>query len=443
MTEIVIGAPTFRALTAGLAAETERAAALYLNYDAESDRYLVRSVEIAEELDRLSATEIDITLSPLFLTRITRRARDRGLHLAIMHTHPHGCVDFSVIDDQAERDLVKFMHERNPTRQTFSMVLCEDNIKARRFGTSETISVRRIGPDVAISRQGDSDPNNDNERYDRQVRAFGVRGQAALRRLTIAIVGLGGTGSLAAQQLAHLGVGRFVLIDPDDVELSNLNRVVGAIAASLGEKKVDVAADLINQVNPQAQITRCARSVISEEARRVLCSADCIFICTDSHVSRAFLSEFCYQYLIPGFDVGVSINARDGAIQAITGRTQMLAPGLPCLLCSNALDARIIREELMTPEQRAADPYFNDGRGVRQPAVISLNGTMVSLSVTMFLCAFTGIPGRARWQSYDGLGGTVRVFGIQPDPECAICGAEGLTASGDSRVLTLLAAGSI
>ena len=442
MTEIVIGAPTFRALSTGLSAEAERAAALYLSYDAESDRYLVRSVEIADELDRLSATEIDITLCPLFLTRITRRARDRGWHLALMHTHPHGCADFSIIDDHAERDLAQFMHARNPTRQTFSMVLCGDKIKARRFGTSETISVRRIGPDVAISRDDASDPDNNRERYDRQVRAFGVKGQAALRRLTIAIVGLGGTGSLAAQQLVHLGVGSFVLIDPDVVEQSNLNRVVGAVAVSLGQNKVNVAADLIGQVNPRAQITRCAKSVISEEARRLLCSADCIFICTDSHVSRAFLSEFCYQYMIPGFDVGVSINAMDGTIRAITGRTQMLAPGLPCLLCSNALDARIIREELMTPEQRAADPYFNDGEIWAAGSHISKwhNGIVVHHDVPLCFYRNTGARKMAILRRAER---NRAALSTQPDPECAICGAEGLTASGDSRVLTLLAAGSI
>jgi molybdopterin-synthase adenylyltransferase len=438
VTEIVIGAPTFRALSTALEADAERGAALYLSYDAESDRYLVRGIEVADEVDRISATELEITLAPLFLTRITRRARERRLHLALLHTHPQGCDGFSLVDDQAEHGLAEFMQRRNPACETFSMVLCEGKIKARRFATTEAVPVRYVGSEVVFSGQSASEPN-DIERYDRQVRAFGVKGQTALHRLTVAIVGLGGTGSIVAQQLAYLGVGGFVLIDPDFVDETNLNRVVGALPAFIGRTKIDVAADGIGHVNPQARITRSANSVISEQGRQLLCSADCIFICTDSHVSRAFLSEFSYQYLIPAFDVGVSINANGGAIQAITGRTQMLAPGLPCLLCSNALDARVIREELMTPEQRAADPYFNEG-GIRQPAVISLNGTMVSLSVTMFLSAFTGIPTRARWQSYDGLSGGVRVLGTQPDPGCPICGAEGLLATGDSRLLNFLSA---
>ena len=57
---------------------------------------------------------------------------------------------------------------------------------------------------------------------------LGSDSDATLWRLRVAIVGLGGGGSHIAQQLAHVGVGKFVLIDPDVVEDSNLNRLVGA-----------------------------------------------------------------------------------------------------------------------------------------------------------------------------------------------------------------------
>src|SRR5438132_32011 len=66
------------------------------------------------------------------------------------------------------------------------------------------------------------------KRFDRQVRAPGPTGQARLRALRVAIVGLGGTGSQVVQQLAHLGVRSFVLIEDDRVEESNLPRLAGA-----------------------------------------------------------------------------------------------------------------------------------------------------------------------------------------------------------------------
>ena len=436
MTEISISAPAVNALLALHNADGERGAVLYLCFDSESGRYLVQEIEIAEEADRLSASEIEITFAPQFLTRVTRRARDKKQHLALLHTHPNGATEFSLTDNQTEQGLAEFMRRRMPDGHTFSVILCDGKFKARWFGTEECISVRQIGADI-IRSVTTSTVKSDDERYNRQICAFGERGQDILRELTVAIVGLGGTGSLVAQQLAHLGVGAFILIDHDTVEETNLNRVVGAKLDSIGKLKVEVAAELISRVNSLARIHNHAGSVLTEQARKLMCNADCIFVCTDSHVSRAFLSEFAFQYLIPAFDIGVSISANDGHVRAITGRTQMLAPGLPCLLCSNALDARVIREELMTPEQRAADPYFISG-GVKQPAVISINSTMASLAVTMFLSAFTGVPARARWQSYDALTGNVRVFATKPDSECPICGVAGVIAAGDSRHLNFL-----
>ena len=77
--------------------------------------------------------------------------------------------------------------------------------------------------------------------FDRQVRAFGADGQLKLQRLRVAIVGLGGTGSLIAQQLVHLGVRDFILVDPDVIESTNLNRVANAFQDDIGQPKVKIA----------------------------------------------------------------------------------------------------------------------------------------------------------------------------------------------------------
>lgn len=432
--EIVIDAPKLHSLVGELEAAEERGAALYLTETEE--RYFVREIEVAGPADRVETSATHITFAPQFLARVTRRAREKGMHLAILHTHPKGYENFSPTDDQTEVGLADFLHRRNPQKASISIVLCSGSMKARRFGSSDLIPVRVVGREVTC-RSGTADDLQTPERFDRQVRAFGREGQAVVKSLKVAIVGLGGTGSVAAQQLAYLGVGSFVLVDADTVEESNLNRVVGARKESIGKPKTEVAAAAIHEVEPKIRVNILTASVISESGLRLLRGTDAIFICTDSHSSRAFLNELAYQYLIPAFDIGTSINAADGRVTAITGRTQMLAPGLPCLLCGNALDSRAIREELMTPEQRAADPYFNSG-GVHQPAVISLNSTMVSLAVTMFLSAFVGIPGKARWQSYDAIAGTVRVLGMALNPECHVCGSAGIVGAGDSQALGFL-----
>ncbi len=70
-----------------------------------------------------------------------------------------------------------------------------------------------------------------NTTYDRQARLFGERGQTLLRKARVGIIGLGGAGSILAELLGRLGVGEFVLADPDLVEPSNLPRLIGAISA--------------------------------------------------------------------------------------------------------------------------------------------------------------------------------------------------------------------
>jgi molybdopterin/thiamine biosynthesis adenylyltransferase len=409
-----------------------------LRHEPSSDRYLVTDIDFAEGSDQLSATPTEFSFAPQFLTRTTRSAHERGLHLALIHSHPAAFTAFSSVDNEAEAGLSDFMHERLKGAATFSVLVCGQEVRARQLGTRRLVSVVSVGAQLVRYTQHEDVGATAERRYDRQVRAFGVDGQRILQQLTVAVVGLGGTGSVLTQQLSHLGIGSFVLIDPDDFEITNLNRVVGASSADVSKAKVDIAASLVARINPKA-LVQCARAnVVSHPCAELLRGVDCIFICTDSHVSRAFLSEFSYQYLVPSFDVGVAINAKDGKVDAITGRTQMLAPGLACLLCAHALDPRLIRQELMTPEQRAADPYFNTQEGVHEPAVISLNSAMVSLTVTMFLSAFLGIPGRARWQSYDGIAGTVRVLASKPDPECSVCGVGGVTALAGSRPLSFL-----
>src|SRR3546814_17742969 len=78
----------------------------------------------------------------------------------------------------------------------------------------------------------------------------------ALEAATIGFGGLGGGGSHAVQQAAHLGIGNFVLVDPDAIEDSNLNRLVGGTALDVkrGTSKVEIAKRLILAINPRANV---------------------------------------------------------------------------------------------------------------------------------------------------------------------------------------------
>jgi molybdopterin/thiamine biosynthesis adenylyltransferase len=171
--------------------------------------------------------------------------------------------------------------------------------------------------------------------------------------------------------------------------------------------------------------------VVDEQTAHLLTQADFIFGCTDSMASRAVMNQLAYQYLVPYIDVGVGISVLDGRVQYITGRTQMLSPGLPCLVCTDKLDAEQVRREMLTEEQRRQDRYIT-GVVVPQPAVISLNSTMSSAAVTMFLAAVTGIRSEARMLIYDGIRGSLRPSAGPPRPQCIVCSTDGALARGAS-----------
>jgi len=84
----------------------------------------------------------------------------------------------------------------------------------------------------------------------------------------------------------------------------------------------------------------------------------------------------------------------------------------------------------MTEEERKRDPYVV-GIAIPQPAVISLNGTVASLGVTMMLAAVTGFPSAARYQVFQGERGVVRAVVATPVAGCVTCSYRGALARGD------------
>jgi len=267
--------------------------------------------------------------------------------------------------------------------------------------------------------------------FDGQVRAFGAAGQQRLQSFRVGIIGLGGTGSVVAQQLAYLGVRSFLLIDPETVEESNLNRLVLASRPDVGRSKVEVAQEGIQQIRQDVEVETVNDTILRVSIAKKLLDTDVFFCCTDTHGSRAILNQLSYQYLIPGFDLGVVIQVVDGRVTHITGRVQMLAPGLACLVCSEVLDPEQVRRDLMTEAQRRADPYIV-GAVEPQPAVVSINSAVASFAVTMYLAAAAGVPVKTRHQIVRFESGMVRPIANEPAPQCVVCSRTGALARGHS-----------
>src|SRR4029079_6196282 len=163
-------------------------------------------------------------------------------------------------------------------------------------------------------------------------------GQQRISQLTYGIVGLGGMGSLVAQQLAHLGARKFLMIDPDTVDTSHLNRLAAAGLRDVGRFKTSVASRYIKEVVRGASIEEIREDCVRQRIARRLTEVDVLFGCTDSHGSRAIIQQIAYQYLIPCIDMGSVIVSNQREITHVQGRVLMLAPGLACLNCGGVLD---------------------------------------------------------------------------------------------------------
>lgn len=89
-------------------------------------------------------------------------------------------------------------------------------------------------------------------RFNRTEKLIGVDGLTTLRRARIAVVGVGGVGSYVVEALARAGVGWLVLIDHDQIELSNTNRQIHALEGNYGRPKVEVMAERVKAINPES-----------------------------------------------------------------------------------------------------------------------------------------------------------------------------------------------
>lgn len=433
MITLLAAAPALKSLRDALWDEKRESAAILLCLPVPLRRsggwrLILKEAHVAPESAYEERTAVSARLKPEFGLPIEKKAREQGWSLVYVHTHLHDSAAFSAIDNAAERLLREYANSRSPGVPHLAVLFAPTSVTARELGTSTSVRVVELGSNIWVLSEP-TGATSTQEQYDRQIRAFGSEGQRRLERVSVAVVGLGGTGSLVTQQLAHLGVRDFLLIDRDRLELTNLNRTVGATPSAVGVPKVSVAERMIHTIASDARVQSLNTDVLEQGVGRQAAEADVIFCCTDSHASRHLLNQISYQYLVPVIDMGVAIDASDKTPVQFAGHVKALAPGLACLWCTESLDSRLVREEMMSSEHRQADPYFAAGAGGPQPAVISINSTVSSLAVTMFLSMIAGVPAPARYVIYDGNRSRVNAVAASCNPDCNFC-SEGSTALG-------------
>lgn len=396
---------------------------------------IVQEIVVPEDRDYTRRTPMAAQLTPEFVARVAKLAKLANLSLIFVHTHPgNHQPTFSHTDDHGERELAAFLARRGPHGPHGALVLSDAGLSARILGAPELLRVVSVGHDLTLEFDPRVDSPVSTAKFDRQVRAFGLEGQQILQGLRVGVVGLGGTGSIAAEQLAHLGVRDFLLVDPDCVELTNLNRLVGATPNDIGLPKSALARRQIEAIAPDARVRTITGDVIHASVAHELLDADVLFCCTDSHGSRSVVQQIAYQYLIPCIDIGSTITTESGRVTGVFGRVQLLGPDQPCLWCSGLLNSEEVRRDMMSDFERKADPYIQ-GAHEPAPSVISLNATVVSLAVTMLLGMVTPVPVQARHVIYNATASTLRPVRATHQKGCFMCSRQGALSRGDQQPL--------
>ncbi len=292
-------------------------------------RLLVHELVKAGPDDLLVQGPAAIKPRPEFVMRALNRCLNENLHLIEMHSHPFSYGEgttFSGIDWHADEGKMPGLAALVPNMMHVTMVMGRDSLDAHYYDRDmkkirpvKQITIVGTIPDTAdmtdITDKGDKQPvlryiptveatvwnrNNgathrNDDRYQRQEMVFGQQTQGRLRQSCVAIVGLGGLGSFVALELAHMGVGHLILIDPDSIEETNLNRLLGAEPTDIGMPKVTVYERLVRRIAPSIQVDALSVPIMDEDALACVKGADILVGCVDSHGARLILKSACHS----------------------------------------------------------------------------------------------------------------------------------------------------
>jgi len=338
-----------------------------------------------------------VTWSTQRLIPLLEEASRYDLAILKVHSHPSGYPQFSSIDDESDSDLFNsvFGWTDSEYPHASAVMLPGGRMFARailRDGTFQELdSILVPGNDLHfwIPDGGGRLPSF----TQRHAQLFGAGTTRRLREMAIAVVGCSGTGSPLIEQLARLGVGRLVLVDPDRVEEKNLNRIVNATRedAYLKRPKVEAMARSIAAMGFGTDVEIIPEDLATPRAVKAVAECDAVFGCMDGVEGRHLLNRLAAFYVLPYFDVGVRLEADGhGGIDEASGAVYYIRPDGSTLqdrkvYCAEQLRAAGLRRTDPKAYREQVKAGYIRGVDEDRPAVISINMQMASTAVNEFL----------------------------------------------------------
>jgi molybdopterin/thiamine biosynthesis adenylyltransferase len=237
-------------------------------------------------------------------------------------------------------------------------------------------------------------------RYERQLALpeIGLSGQRRLRDSSVLIVGAGGLGSSAALYLAAAGIGKIGIVDPDCVELSNLQRQILHGTRDLGRPKTDSAAERVAMLNPNAHVVRHQVGLSVNNAKELIGKYEVVVDGTDNYQARYLMNDTCQSLEVPYVY---------GAVFGFEGQVSVFDHSRgPCYRC-------------LYPEP----PALGLAPGPAGTSVLGglpgVIGTMQAIE-TIKLILGQGQPLIGRLLVFDALSARFREFQVYRNPECQL-----------------------
>jgi molybdopterin-synthase adenylyltransferase len=241
------------------------------------------------------------------------------------------------------------------------------------------------------------------ERYSRQIMVpdLGGKAQVRLRQARVLVIGAGGLGSPAALYLAAAGVGRLGLVDPDCVELSNLQRQILHFTPDIGHAKVESAKAKLAQLNPDVEIALYPVRLEENNARAILEGYDFLLDGSDN---------FATKFLVNDTAVKMGIAYSHAGIVRLQGQTMTIVPGKSaCYRC--LFKAPPPPEEILSCQ----------AAGI----LGAVAGTIGSIQATEAIKYLTGFEEGLllnRLLTYDAASMTFHTVEVKKDAACSACG---------------------
>ncbi|RWX40283.1 ThiF family adenylyltransferase [Rhizobium leguminosarum] len=389
---------THAALMAHLIADGNEAAAILVCARSPGPRQrLVVRHAILVPYDACPVRKPDAVVWPgSYIEEAIDVAEPEGLTIFLLHSHPGGWLEFSHVDDESDARVLPGIFEAFGSCHGSAIMTPDGAVRARLYSTDMTVQpvdlVIVAGDDISLWWD---DAIVDGAPAERPL-AFTSKMTGELGRLSAAVIGVSGTGSIAAEQVARLGFGSVTLVDPDTVERKNLNRILNSTSkdADQSVSKVDMFSDSVASHRGGGVAISIADTLGTRQAIEAVGQCDVIFCCVDSKEGRMYADLVGSAFLLPLFDVGVTIptfiNEGRIAIADVSGRIDYVQPGGSTLSDRGVYTPESLRAEHL---QRIDPEAYRDElaagyiKGIldEAPSVITLNMRAASALVEEFI----------------------------------------------------------